>query len=63
VVRSDLPFRIEKAKVRAELALFLLFLKSADKRWSVGWRGGFLLSAAEQYLKLELTKNFKASRY
>lgn len=24
-----------------------------------GWRGGFLLSAAEQYLKLELTKNFK----
>ncbi|KAG6333768.1 hypothetical protein ID866_5316 [Astraeus odoratus] len=25
-----------------------------------GWRGNFLLSAAEQYLKLELTKNFKA---
>ena len=27
--------------------------------WS-GWRGNFLLSAAEQWLKLELTKNFKA---
>ncbi|KAG7575453.1 hypothetical protein FFLO_00272 [Filobasidium floriforme] len=27
-----------------------------------GWRGGFLLSAAEQYLKLELTKNFKVIR-
>jgi len=25
----------------------------------VGWRGNFLLSAAEQWLKLELTKNFK----
>jgi hypothetical protein len=25
-----------------------------------GWRGNFLLSAAEQWLKLELTKNFKA---
>lgn len=24
-----------------------------------GWRGGFILSAAEQFLKLELTKNFK----
>lgn len=27
-----------------------------------GWRGGFLLSAMEQYLKLELTKNFKVIR-
>ncbi|KAF8339047.1 acyl transferase/acyl hydrolase/lysophospholipase [Cantharellus anzutake] len=27
-----------------------------------GWRGGFLLSAAEQFLKLELTKNFKVIR-
>jgi hypothetical protein len=26
-----------------------------------GWRGNYLLSAAEQWLKLELTKNFKAS--
>ena len=24
-----------------------------------GWRGNFLLSAGEQWLKLELTKNFK----
>lgn len=24
-----------------------------------GWRGGFFLSAAEQFLKLELTKNFR----
>ncbi|KIM19965.1 hypothetical protein M408DRAFT_30776 [Serendipita vermifera MAFF 305830] len=27
-----------------------------------GWRGGFLLSAAEQFLKHELTKNFKVIR-
>jgi len=27
-----------------------------------GWRGGFLLSAAEQYLKIELMKNFRVSR-
>ena len=27
-----------------------------------GWRGNFLLSAAEQWLKLELTKNFKVIR-
>ncbi|EJD53793.1 patatin-domain-containing protein [Auricularia subglabra TFB-10046 SS5] len=27
-----------------------------------GWRGGFILSAAEQYLKLDLTKNFKVIR-
>ncbi|CED83697.1 patatin-domain-containing protein [Phaffia rhodozyma] len=27
-----------------------------------GWRGGFLLSAMEQYLKLELNKNFKVIR-
>jgi len=27
----------------------------------IGWRGNFLLSAAEQWLKLELTKNFKVS--
>jgi len=26
-----------------------------------GWRGGFLLSAAEQYLKIELMKNFRVS--
>jgi hypothetical protein len=26
---------------------------------ALGWRGNFLLSAAEQWLKLELTKNFK----
>ncbi|KZW04014.1 patatin-domain-containing protein [Exidia glandulosa HHB12029] len=27
-----------------------------------GWRGGFILSAAEQYLKHDLTKNFKVIR-
>ncbi|SCZ88763.1 BZ3500_MvSof-1268-A1-R1_Chr10-3g03080 [Microbotryum saponariae] len=27
-----------------------------------GWRGGFLLSAAEQFLKIELTKNFRVIR-
>ncbi|KAG9104474.1 hypothetical protein FRC06_002130 [Ceratobasidium sp. 370] len=33
--------------------------KPVAHRKGKGWRGGFLLSAAEQYLKLELTKNFK----
>jgi hypothetical protein len=28
----------------------------------VGWRGNFLLSAAEQWLKHELSKNFKVIR-
>lgn len=28
----------------------------------LGWRGNFILSAAEQWLKLELTKNFKLIR-
>ena len=28
----------------------------------LGWRGNFLLSAAEQWLKHELTKNFKVIR-
>jgi len=31
------------------------------RRQGKGWRGGFLLSAAEQYLKIELTKNFRVS--
>jgi len=31
-------------------------------RQGKGWRGGFVLSAAEQYLKLDLTKNFKVIR-
>jgi hypothetical protein len=29
---------------------------------SSGWRGNFLLSAAEQWLKHELTKNFRVIR-
>ncbi|KAF9221996.1 patatin-domain-containing protein, partial [Gyrodon lividus] len=33
----------------------------AHRKGKAGWRGNFLLSAAEQWLKLELTKNFKAS--
>lgn len=33
--------------------------KPVATRKSKGWRGNFLLSAAEQWLKLELTKNFK----
>ncbi|CAE6523164.1 unnamed protein product [Rhizoctonia solani] len=36
--------------------------KPVAYRKGKGWRGGFLLSAAEQYLKLELTKNFKVIR-
>lgn len=28
-----------------------------------GWRGGYLLSAAEQFLKIELTKNFRVRSF
>ena len=39
-----------------------LFLTGIVLMYSeIGWRGNFLLSAAEQWLKLELTKNFKVS--
>lgn len=31
-------------------------------KYLTGWRGNFLLSAAEQWLKHELTKNFKVIR-
>lgn len=33
--------------------------RPVSHRSGKGWRGGFFLSAAEQYLKLELTKNFR----
>jgi len=36
--------------------------KPVAHRKGKGWRGNFLLSAAEQWLKLELTKNFKLIR-
>ncbi|KAI0254899.1 acyl transferase/acyl hydrolase/lysophospholipase [Lactifluus subvellereus] len=36
--------------------------KPVAHRKTKGWRGNFLLSAAEQWLKLELTKNFKVIR-
>ncbi|KAH9049590.1 patatin-domain-containing protein [Lactarius hengduanensis] len=36
--------------------------KPVAHRKNKGWRGNFLLSAAEQWLKLELTKNFKVIR-
>lgn len=36
--------------------------KPVAHRKGTGWRGNFLLSAAEQWLKLELTKNFKVIR-
>ncbi|KAG8907025.1 hypothetical protein FRB99_005545 [Tulasnella sp. 403] len=36
--------------------------KPVAHRRGKGWRGGFILSAAEQFLKLELTKNFKVIR-
>ncbi|KIJ56666.1 hypothetical protein M422DRAFT_22815 [Sphaerobolus stellatus SS14] len=36
--------------------------KPVPHRQGKGWRGGFILSAAEQWLKLELTKNFKFMR-
>ncbi|GAA5860326.1 hypothetical protein JCM1840_002863 [Sporobolomyces johnsonii] len=36
--------------------------RPVSHRSGKGWRGGFLLSAAEQYLKIELTKNFRVIR-
>ncbi|PCH41001.1 patatin-domain-containing protein [Wolfiporia cocos MD-104 SS10] len=36
--------------------------KPVAHRRNKGWRGNFVLSAAEQWLKLELTKNFKLIR-
>ncbi|KAL8277168.1 hypothetical protein RQP46_010416 [Phenoliferia psychrophenolica] len=36
--------------------------RPVSHRSGKGWRGGFFLSAAEQYLKLELTKNFRVIR-
>ncbi|OCH94097.1 patatin-domain-containing protein [Obba rivulosa] len=36
--------------------------KPVAHRKGKGWRGNFLLSAAEQWLKLELTKNFRLIR-
>jgi hypothetical protein len=45
----------EKAKVRP---VDPLYIYTTHQR-AVGWRGNFLLSAAEQWLKLELSKNFK----
>ncbi|EIW76130.1 patatin-domain-containing protein [Coniophora puteana RWD-64-598 SS2] len=36
--------------------------KPVAHRKGKGWRGNFILSAAEQWLKLELTKNFKVIR-
>lgn len=36
--------------------------KPVATRKGKGWRGNFLLAAAEQWLKLELTKNFKVIR-
>lgn len=33
--------------------------RPVSHRRGKGWRGGFLLSAAEQFLKIELTKNFR----
>ncbi|KAG8936741.1 hypothetical protein FRC02_012023 [Tulasnella sp. 418] len=36
--------------------------KPVAHRKGKGWRGGFILSAAEQFLKHELTKNFKVIR-
>ena len=36
--------------------------KPVRHRKGKGWRGGFFLSAAEQFLKLDLTKNFRVIR-
>lgn len=35
--------------------------RPVSHRRGKGWRGGFLLSAAEQFLKIELMKNFRVS--
>lgn len=52
--------RIAKAKVR--MFCLGMSLQKDDTRHVPGWRGNFLLSAAEQWLKHELTKNFKVIR-
>lgn len=36
--------------------------RPVNHRSGKGWRGGFLLSASEQFLKLELKKNFRVIR-
>lgn len=44
---------------REKVRLLSLLYKINTLKRRLGWRGNFLLSAAEQWLKLELTKNFK----
>jgi len=45
---------------RVKVGLFFTITPIIPRFRLTGWRGNFLLSAAEQWLKLELTKNFKA---
>jgi hypothetical protein len=49
---------IERGKVGVRMLTLLDMLIFIE----TGWRGGFILSAAEQWLKLELTKNIKLMR-
>lgn len=52
------PVAHRKGKGTGRL-MFIPFFPYIPRLRPVGWRGNFLLSAAEQWLKLELTKNFK----
>ncbi|KAL5530026.1 hypothetical protein ACEPAF_6283 [Sanghuangporus sanghuang] len=76
-LRSDIPLQLLNhyfnvthpvvSQVNPHIHLFFFAPRgSAGKpvahRKGKGWRGNFLLSAAEQWLKLELTKNFKVIR-
>lgn len=53
------PVSHRKGKGENELTIPVVHPQELTSNIFTGWRGGFLLSAAEQYLKLELTKNFK----
>lgn len=56
LLADQLP--IEKAKVWGQSQSYNDLASSIF----LGWRGNFLLSAAEQWLKHELTKNFRVIR-
>jgi hypothetical protein len=60
------PLRCPLTPLAAHIHLFHFAPRGApgrpvSHRKGKGWRGGFFLSAAEQLLKLELTKNFRVS--
>jgi hypothetical protein len=62
--REDRPanqWRTGKAREKV-YAFTYVTIRFSNYTCHIGWRGNFVLSAAEQWLKLELTKNFKLIR-